>query len=69
MNKQSSQGRTWFKSSFSGPTMNNCVEVALSPEEITVRDSKDRQGPVLVFTPAEWRAFLAGVRADEFDLR
>ena len=36
MNKQSSQGRTFFKSSFSGTTMNNCVEVALSPEEITV---------------------------------
>jgi uncharacterized protein DUF397 len=33
-----------------------------------VRDSKDREGPALVFTPGEWRAFLDGVRASEFDL-
>lgn len=69
MNEQSSRDRAWFKSSFSGASVNACVEVALLPEEIAVRDSKDRQGPVLVFTPDEWRAFLAGVRADEFDLR
>jgi hypothetical protein len=68
MNEQSAQDRAWFKSSFSGSALNNCVEVALLPEEIAVRDSKDREGPVLVFTPAEWQAFLAGVRADEFDL-
>lgn len=32
-----------------------------------VRDSKDRDGPVLLFTPAEWTAFTAGVRDGEFD--
>lgn len=69
MNEQPVHGRAWFKSSFSGPAGNACVEVALLPGEIAVRDSKDRQGPVLVFTPEEWRAFLAGVRAGEFDLR
>lgn len=72
MNEQSSQNgaqhRSWFKSSFSGAGCNACVEVALAPGEIAVRDSKDREGPVLVFTPDEWRAFLSGVRADEFDL-
>ncbi len=35
---------------------------------VAVRDSKDRQGPVLTFTPAEWRAFVVGVRSGEFDL-
>jgi hypothetical protein len=35
---------------------------------IAVRDSKDPEGPQLFFTPAEWDAFVAGVKADEFDL-
>jgi hypothetical protein len=56
----------WRKSSFSG--MNGCVEVAFLDDTVAVRDSKDRQGPVLVFTPAEWAAFLKGVRSGEFNL-
>ena len=47
---------------------NSCVEVAVLPHGIAVRDSKDPGGPVLDFTPAEWRAFIAGVRDGEFDL-
>lgn len=39
----------------------------MEDEEIHVRDSKDRDGPVLVFTGKEWDAFLAGVKAGEFD--
>lgn len=58
----------WFKSSFSGPSGNACVEIAVLPDAVAVRDSKDRGGPVLRFTAAEWRAFVAGVRAEEFDL-
>lgn len=38
------------------------------PGIIAVRDSKDRGGPVLTFTPTEWDAFTAGVRGGEFDL-
>ncbi|WP_433224752.1 DUF397 domain-containing protein [Microtetraspora malaysiensis] len=34
---------------------------------VGVRDSKDKGGPVLVFTPAEWDAFIRGVNAGEFD--
>jgi hypothetical protein len=34
---------------------------------IGVRNSRDSAGPVLRFTPAEWRAFLGGVRNGEFD--
>jgi hypothetical protein len=48
----------WRKSSRSGT--NGCVEVA-------VRDSKDRNGPVLRFNAHEWEAFLAGVRNGEFE--
>jgi len=58
----------WFKSSFSGPNGNACVEIAVLPDGIAVRDSKDPSGPMLRFTVQEWSAFLAGVRANEFDL-
>ncbi|HEX3207618.1 MAG TPA: DUF397 domain-containing protein [Propionibacteriaceae bacterium] len=55
----------WRKSSRSGA--NGCVEVALDPAEVAVRDSKDRNGPVLRFHAHEWEAFLAGVRNGEFE--
>jgi hypothetical protein len=32
-----------------------------------MRDGKNPDGPVLVFTPGEWAAFTAGVRDGEFD--
>ena len=57
----------WIKSTLS--QMNgNCVEVAgLSGDLISVRDSKNRRGAVLRFTPAEWDAFVGGVCNGEFD--
>jgi Domain of unknown function (DUF397) len=52
-----------------------CVEVAVVPGSkegsdhvIAVRDSRKPDGPALIFTPAEWEAFTAGVRDGEFDL-
>ena len=58
----------WRKSSHSGNNGGNCVEVARNlPGAVAVRDSKDPEGPVLVFTPDQWRAFAAGVRAGELD--
>jgi hypothetical protein len=41
----------------------NCVEVAaLGETHIAIRDSKDPQGPHLVFGPSTWRAFAAGLK-------
>jgi Domain of unknown function (DUF397) len=55
------------KSSFSGGS--GCVEVRRLPDgHIALRDSKDVGIPPHRFTPTEWLAFLAGVRAGEFDL-
>jgi hypothetical protein len=53
----------WRKSSHS--TFNgNCIEVAaLAGELVGVRDSKDSEGPVLVFGGADWQLFLAGIRS------
>jgi hypothetical protein len=45
----------------------DCVEVACGHERYLIRDSKDPDGPVLTFTRDEWAAFVAGVRAGEFD--
>ena len=60
-------GLGWVKSSFSFAN-GNCVQVARLPGGgIGVRDSKDRDGAVLRFTPGEWQAFLAGARNGEFD--
>ena len=61
-------GAVWRKSSRSGNSGGNCVEVATNlPGIVAVRDSKDRGGPALIFTPGEWRAFLGGVKDGEFD--
>lgn len=60
--------RAWRKASRSNGS-GACVEVAVFTDgTIGVRDSKDREGPKLTFTPAEWEAFLDGARKGEFDL-
>jgi hypothetical protein len=62
-------GAVWRKASRSDNGGNSCVEVAKNlPGVVGVRDSKDRSGPALTFTPEQWAAFLAGVKDGEFDL-
>jgi uncharacterized protein DUF397 len=66
--KRSNRARGgWTKSSLS-MSNGHCVEVSgLGGGHIGIRDSKDRSGPVLQFTPDEWTAFLDGVGNGEFD--
>ena len=42
--------------------LNNCVEVGNSTDSVGVRDTKDRNGPVLSFDNAAWTAFLKGIK-------
>ncbi len=57
----------WRKSTASNPT-GNCVELAELPGgRVAVRNSRSPEGPVLLYTRAEIAAFIAGVRAGEFD--
>jgi len=57
------QAPGWRKSSYSGGNGAACVEAAGGISGmIVVRDSKDPDGPILAFTPAEWRAFLAQLK-------
>ncbi|WDZ87485.1 DUF397 domain-containing protein [Micromonospora cathayae] len=56
-------GAVWRKSSRSDNGGSTCVEVATNlPDVVGVRDSKDRQGPVLTFSPAAWATFARAVR-------
>jgi predicted secreted Zn-dependent protease len=58
---------SWQKSTHSTGN-GNCVEVAALPDDnLAVRDSKDKTGPMLQFSASEWRAFVAGVKDGEFD--
>jgi hypothetical protein len=59
---------TWRKARRSNPS-GNCVEVAQLPggAGVAMRNSRDPEGPVLVYTPAEIEAFLDGARGGEFD--
>ena len=66
-------GEYWEDSDFD--ITESRVEVAIMPGSkegsdhvITLRDGANPNSPTLVFTPAEWEAFVAGVRDGEFDL-
>ncbi|MFC4506828.1 MULTISPECIES: DUF397 domain-containing protein [Streptomyces] len=52
----------WYKSSHSGGNQGECLEVARNHPAVPVRDSKDADGPVLVFSVDGWASFVAAVR-------
>jgi Domain of unknown function (DUF397) len=51
----------WRKSTYSSGNGGNCVEVA-ARDRVLVRDTKDRSGAVLRFTPPAWRRFAGQVK-------
>ncbi|MDG4810095.1 DUF397 domain-containing protein [Micromonospora sp. WMMD1120] len=56
-------GARWRKSTKSGGNGGNCVEVADNlPGVVLVRDTKDRNGATLAFSPQSWRRFVALAR-------
>ncbi|MDF6019642.1 DUF397 domain-containing protein [Streptomyces sp. JH34] len=53
----------WHKSSYSGGSGGDCLEVATgNPDIVPVRDSKVTDGPALVFRTAAWSAFVADLK-------
>lgn len=48
----------WWKSSRSGGSGGQCIEVATTGTTWFVRDSKNRTGPVLAVSPTAWARFL-----------
>ncbi|WP_328916295.1 MULTISPECIES: DUF397 domain-containing protein [unclassified Streptomyces] len=60
-------GTTWVKSSYSEGNGGECVEVAPGfPGLLPVRDSKNPEGPALVFPASAWSAFITDVKAGRF---
>ncbi|MFI9332032.1 DUF397 domain-containing protein [Kitasatospora sp. NPDC052868] len=62
--------RSWKTSTYSEGDGGQCIEVATNvaqvEDAVPVRDSKDRSGPELGFSPAGWSAFVSAVQAGEF---
>lgn len=57
----------WRKSSYSNGQGAECVEVADGFDRIVpVRDSKDPQGPALVFSAGGWSSFVSAVKREDF---
>ncbi|MFD8393680.1 DUF397 domain-containing protein [Streptomyces sp. NPDC059680] len=56
---------TWRKSTYSGGSSDNCLEVndTTAPTHVPVRDSKNPTGPAVVFSASAWTVFVRAVKA------
>ena len=52
----------WRKSSYSGGSGGDCVEVADTETIVLVRDTKDRDGGTLAFAADAWEAFTVTLK-------
>jgi len=62
------QGERWVRSRYCSGANSMCVEVTLGVDQVGVRDAKASAGPVLLFSVEEWRAFVRGIRAGDFNV-
>ncbi|NDZ77697.1 DUF397 domain-containing protein [Streptomyces sp. SID10853] len=53
----------WRKSSYSGGSQGECLEVADGYTAVPVRDSKNPHGPALVFPADRWSSFVTAVKS------
>jgi hypothetical protein len=63
-----SESVTWRKSSHSGSEGGTCVELADLPAAVGVRDSKNPDGPKLIFSRHELGALVARVKSGDLDI-
>lgn len=54
-------GDAWRKSTHSG-SQAECVEVGHATGQIKVRDTKDRQGPVITLNPTAWHRLTTAIK-------
>ena len=60
-------GAIWRKSSYSGASTSNCVEVAGNlPGAVAIRDSKNPHAGTHTIHPTTWRTFVTAVRTGRF---
>jgi hypothetical protein len=52
---------SWFKSSYSSGEGGQCLEVAVTPDSIHLRDSKNPTGPGVTLSPSAWAPFVADI--------
>ncbi|GHG52309.1 DUF397 domain-containing protein [Streptomyces griseocarneus] len=52
----------------SGGSRRGNVQIAFVEGYIAMRDRRDPDVPAVIFSPAEWRAFVLSARDGEFDL-
>lgn len=52
----------WYKSSYSGGSQGECLEVARGHDAVPVRDSKAAHGPAVIASAASWSTFVSAVR-------
>ncbi|MYX11569.1 DUF397 domain-containing protein [Streptomyces sp. SID8375] len=57
---------TWHKSSYSNPDGGECIEVSHDfPALVPVRDSKNPDGPALLFEASAWSSFVTAVKGGQ----
>jgi hypothetical protein len=56
---------TWRKSTYSNGSGGNCVEAAATQGGPALRDSKNPDGPALLFSASQWQTFIQELQKNE----